>query len=93
MPLSLIEAQAAGLPVVASAIEGNSDVVLDGETGYLREEEGEMLRMLASLIDDRETRTAMGERARAASVRFSDAQRARKSFDVYGIPAPSGSTA
>jgi glycosyltransferase involved in cell wall biosynthesis len=34
-PITLIEAMAAGVPVVATAVGGVSDVVTDGESGYL----------------------------------------------------------
>ncbi|MEW5957101.1 MAG: glycosyltransferase family 4 protein [Chloroflexota bacterium] len=34
-PVTLIEAQAAGCPVVATAVGGVADVVSDGQTGYL----------------------------------------------------------
>ncbi len=35
MPNVLMEAQATGLPVVASNVGGVSDCMIDGETGYL----------------------------------------------------------
>ena len=35
MPNAVLEAMAAGLPVVASAVPGNCDLVADGQTGYI----------------------------------------------------------
>jgi len=67
MPMVLLEAAAAGLPIVTTAVGGNHEVVGDGESGFLvppRDADalGEaMLRLMALPESDRR---AMGERGR-----------------------------
>jgi glycosyltransferase involved in cell wall biosynthesis len=63
--MALLEAQAAGLPVVSCALRGVPDVVVDGETGVLvKENDFEALaRALRSLLVDRERRRALGRGA------------------------------
>lgn len=66
MPLVLIEAMEAGLPVVATRVTGSSEVVAHGETGLLvPAEDVEMLSAaLAKLLDDGERRVLYGEAGR-----------------------------
>ncbi len=67
MPMVLLEAAAAGLPIVSTAVGGNHEVVCDGESGFLvppRNAEALGQAMLR-LMDLPETgRRSMGERGR-----------------------------
>ncbi len=59
MPLVILEAMAAGVPVVASAVSGIPEVVVDGETGWLVpcEDPPQLARALGEVLaDETETR-------------------------------------
>jgi glycosyltransferase involved in cell wall biosynthesis len=67
MPIALLEAGAAGLPIVATRVGGNHEVVRDGETGYLvppRDHEALGGAMLRLMEQSSEERRAMGARGR-----------------------------
>ncbi|MCP9455883.1 MAG: glycosyltransferase family 4 protein [Nitrospira sp.] len=67
MPNTVLEAMACGLPVIASRIPGNTDVVQDGLTGYLFDLAApEQFRAcLEKLIGTPELAQRMGQKARA----------------------------
>lgn len=65
LPMALAEAQGLGIPVVASPVTGITDVVRDGETGILAEGEDELVAAIERLIDEPDTRHAMGQNGRA----------------------------
>ena len=67
MPMVLLEAGAAGLPIVATAVGGNGEVVRDGESGFLvppRDSEALGAGMLRLMALPSEERRSMGERGR-----------------------------
>jgi glycosyltransferase involved in cell wall biosynthesis len=64
MPIALIEAQAAGLPAVASRIVGNRDVIVHGVTGFLANSDQELSAYTQRLIDDHTLRATMSVAAR-----------------------------
>ena len=66
LPLVLLEAMAAGLPVAGSRIPGIMEVVRDGESGLLVEagSPGELARALGELLRDDDRRRRRGAAAR-----------------------------
>lgn len=70
-PNTVIEAMAAGRPVVATAVGGVPDAVRDGETGLLVEAGAvaPLARALERLLADAELRAAMGAAGREEALR------------------------
>jgi glycosyltransferase involved in cell wall biosynthesis len=75
MPLTLIEASAMGVPMIASKVDGSSDVVIEGITGFLVEAKNsdELYARLQTLITNPHLRRSMSENA---------TQYARNTFDM-----------
>ncbi|WP_396643227.1 glycosyltransferase [Microbacterium sp.] len=94
MPISLMEAQAMGLPSVATDIVGNRDVIVDGETGMLCQDIPELVAAVGLLIGDRVAREKMRDRAHEVQrTRLSDADLGVASLELYArlaekSPAP-----
>lgn len=60
LPNAVLEAMAAGLPVVASDNSGNRDAIEDGVTGFIVKSEMELLERCQQLIDDKALRLRLG---------------------------------
>ena len=70
--MAAIEAMAAGLPVVAAAVGGVPELVVDGETGLLTPpgDAAALAAALADLADDAEKRRRFGAAAGLRAARF-----------------------
>lgn len=85
-PFSLVEAAAAGVPAVATNVGGVSDVVADGETGFLVPSGGAraLAAAISRLLGDRSLSRRMGEAARRwAATAFSPEVMADRVAEVY----------
>ncbi|MFN3308904.1 MAG: glycosyltransferase [Anaerolineales bacterium] len=84
-PLSVIEAMAAGLPVLGIHSPGISDSVIDGVSGFLVGEEdmAAYTAKMARLISEKEERLRMGKRAQQESEHFSIDYTGEKMLEVY----------
>lgn len=78
LPISVIEAMAAGLPVVASQVGGVGELVVDGETGLLVSpgDPQALAGALARLLDEAPLRRALGGAGR---------RRAQAEFDLHAF--------
>lgn len=83
-PVSLMEAQAVGLPIVATRTGGIPEVVPDGEAGFLvPDRDAEALReRLAYLVDHPECWPKMGRRGRKQVETFYDVRSLNRELEL-----------
>ena len=81
LPVNIMEAMAAGLPVVAMRNRGHCALVQDGETGFLVDTQSQMEEKLCLLLDDAALRQTLGENAKAHVADF-DVRRVLKELEA-----------
>ncbi len=83
-PLTVIEAMAAGLPVVAVASPGITGTVQSGRSGYLTNQpDGGLAAAMVGLAVDQKRRWQMGLSAQQASERFDIVYTVAKTVELY----------
>ncbi len=91
MPNVLLEAAAASLPVVATAVGGTPEVVVAGETGYLvpADDPAKLAERITQLLRDEELRHRMGragrEHVRTNFTFEAQAQTYLRLFEEFGL--------
>ena len=73
LPIAFLEAMSAGKPIVANDVDGASDVVIDGETGFLvpPHQPSKMAERILYLLNNETLRHEMGHVAQQRSRYFS----------------------
>ena len=83
--LTVVEAMAASIPVVALDDESFRNTVIDGLTGYLFKNKKEYVNRMNELIYDKEKRINMGNQGRVNSEAYSSKYFAERVLHVYKL--------
>jgi glycosyltransferase involved in cell wall biosynthesis len=87
MPITIIEAMASGLPVVATMVGGIPDLVISGETGFLVpvSQPGELARALEFLLERADLRLQFGLAGRLRAEQLFDIERRADEIAQYFV--------
>ena len=90
VPMSLLEAMAAGLPAITTAVGGIPDVLTDGAEGSIvvPGDRAQLTASMARYITDEPARLATGRRAHERARTFDVHSYARRLADIYQRIAP-----
>lgn len=83
---TILESMSMGKPVVATEVGGNTEIVVDGETGFLvpPENPGAVAEKIVKLISDKSLIKRMGENARInIEKQFTVSQMVQKTEQIY----------
>ena len=86
LSVALLEAMAAGRPIVATAVSGSTQVMVDGVTGFLvpPADSKALANAVCALLDEPERAAAMGQAARQRVViHYSAQKQAREHIALY----------
>lgn len=84
LPVSLMEAMAAGMPIVCTRVRGNTDLIQDGVSGVFVENDPLALaEAILALSRDPERRAKLGAGAMEAVKPFGEETVHRKMREIY----------
>jgi len=85
LSLALLDAMRARLPVVATDISGNNDVIKNGVNGYLVKpgDEERMAAMIIEILKDRGRQDSFGQASRVEANRYSWENITKEYLSVY----------
>lgn len=83
VPMTLIEAMATGLPIIASNVGGIPDMLIDNESAILLDSPKDLYGAILKLLNNMKLRKCLGENAKKRSVLFSNDEMAERYIKLY----------
>ncbi len=71
-PMCVLEAQALGVPVVSTPVDGLKDLIVNGENGFLSNDNNELVKYLLAIIEDKEFRSYLSNNQINSSKKWND---------------------
>lgn len=85
-PMCALEAMALGTPVVSTPSDGMKDIVVDGVSGYLTDDDAQMANVLLKIMNEPEHRRYLAENARKKFNEINDEEAYLRAIAAcYGI--------
>lgn len=83
LSLALIDAGMCGLPAIAFEVGGNSEIIKNGETGYIVHSVDELKEKVMLLCQDEQLRQKMGAKAKEHTHIFSEENHRKSLLELY----------
>lgn len=83
MPMAVLEAQAMGVPVVASRVTGVVDLIRDRDNGLLADSAPELAEAMIKLLTDPALSARIGAGAAASAMAFDETNIAQRALTAY----------
>ena len=84
LPMCALEAMALGVPIVSTPTDGLKEVVQEGITGYLREDDAELADKILEILRDEKLRSELSVKAHEQSLQINSIDKYREEiFRVY----------
>lgn len=80
-PMCALEAQALGVPIVSTPADGLKELVENGKTGFLSDDDDDLVEYLASIIKDGNLRKELSYNATCFSQEYNDVVKYKLSVD------------
>lgn len=82
-PMCALEAMALGVPVVSTPTDGLVDLLEEGETGFLSDEDAVLAQRVVQLSTDPQLRRYMSQRAAETAVKINDAEAYKQAVAIW----------